>query len=320
MQSFCNQPFFSIPQSVLAADVGLGLNVVIKRQADATPEIYFTAAQAPSRDQIRQVAGLPGCELYALAEDRPKFQTYLSNHWYTLVHDTYWEKPQRLRVLAEVVRELLRDEFAAGDIPHLVEVARQLSQSLVTVLSEHRYSISELYAVLQHDYATFTHSTNVAIYCVVLAQELGLGEPELRDLATGALLHNIGQIELDPNLLNKPGGLTKTQYREIKRHPILGFSALIEQDGLLFGQLMMAYQHHERLDGSGYPSQALGDEIHDWAKLCAIVDAYEALISHRPYRDPVKPQEAMHDLQHGRGTEFEPEMLDCMRTLTCQLQ
>ena len=90
---------------------------------------------------------------------------------------------------------------------------------------------------------------------------------------------------------------------------------LIERDDLSFGQLMMTYQHHERMDGSGYPVGCLGDEIHPWAKLCAIVDVYEALTSNRPYRSPMTPKTALTLLDKGEGTEFDPEMLKCWRQL-----
>ncbi len=98
-------------------------------------------------------------------------------------------------------------------------------------------------------------------------------------------------------------------------HPVLGFRKLAHREDLFEGQLMMAYQHHERLDGKGYPVGCVESDIHPWAKLCAVVDVFEALTSQRPYRTPMPRSKALMLQQRDSGTAFDPEMLACWKSI-----
>jgi HD-GYP domain-containing protein (c-di-GMP phosphodiesterase class II) len=182
-------------------------------------------------------------------------------------------------------------------------------------VSKDEFAASDLFQVLYHDYATFTHSANVAFYCGILAAELGYSRKEIEQIATGGLLHDIGKLEIDDAVLCKPGRLDEAEFRQIRLHPLLGFRKLAHREDLLEGQLMMTYQHHERLDGKGYPVGCAESDIHPWAKLCAVVDVFEALTSQRPYRSPMPHSKALLLQQRDSGTAFDPEMLACWKSI-----
>jgi len=129
------------------------------------------------------------------------------------------------------------------------------------------------------------------------------------------LLHDLGKLEISEQILCTPGKLDEAGFREIKKHPLTGFRMLANRPELSFGQLMIVYQHHERLDGKGYPVGCVSDEIHPWAKLCTVVDVYEALTSQRPYREPMTKQKALDLQNRDRGTAFDPEMLACWNSI-----
>jgi HD-GYP domain-containing protein (c-di-GMP phosphodiesterase class II) len=169
--------------------------------------------------------------------------------------------------------------------------------------------------VLYHDYGTFTHSANVSAYAVLLGNALSFSQEELRQIAVGGLLHDIGKIEISDRILNKPGKLDDAEMREVQKHPTTGLQRVADRTDLNFGQMMMIYQHHERGDGSGYPVGCTSDEIHPWAKLCAIVDIYEALTSLRPYRHPLSTAAALAVLDREGETKLDKEMLECWRQL-----
>jgi HD-GYP domain-containing protein (c-di-GMP phosphodiesterase class II) len=116
-------------------------------------------------------------------------------------------------------------------------------------------------------------------------------------------------------ILTKPGRLTDAEFDVIKQHPTTGFRRLAPRGDLTFGQLMMVYQHHERLDGQGYPVGSCDDEIHPWARLCAVADVFEAVTSHRPYRAPMSPAEAMQILEKQSGKGLETEMVRCWQSI-----
>jgi HD-GYP domain-containing protein (c-di-GMP phosphodiesterase class II) len=217
--------------------------------------------------------------------------------------------------MSEVMRDVLSEEFSAGDTTEIVLASQQLSKGTCDILLDEPIVARQLCNVLHHDYATFTHCTNVSLYCVMLARELGFSGGELEEIAVGGLLHDLGKLQIDERILTKPGRLDEFEFREIQKHPLTGFRELVTRDDLSLGQLMMAYQHHERLNGSGYPVACEGDEIHPWAKLCAVVDVYEALTSQRPYRLPMTHKTALAVLEKGIGTEFDAEMVRCWKHL-----
>ncbi len=216
--------------------------------------------------------------------------------------------------MSDVVRAVLHEQFTSQDTPQLVSTCTDLGTAIVDVLNERPLLVSELHDVMCHDYATFTHSTNVACFATILAKALGYSGVELQLIATGALVHDLGKLKISDRILSKPGKLDDFEFREIQKHPTLGMHRLMkEQRSLTHEQLMMVYQHHEKLDGSGYPVGIYGDEIHPWAKICSVVDIFEALTAHRPYRKPMSHSTAVAILQKAAGTELDEEIVRCCR-------
>jgi HD-GYP domain-containing protein (c-di-GMP phosphodiesterase class II) len=139
---------------------------------------------------------------------------------------------------------------------------------------------------------TLLHCVNTAVYGLVLANRVGLSEISQRDLAQGLLLHDIGKIALDQNILYKNGELTSEEFEHIRMHPQLGYEILKKDPLLTEATRRIALQHHERLDGSGYAFGAKGEEINTLIRMAAIVDVYEALTVNRCYRKSFTPSKA----------------------------
>jgi HD-GYP domain-containing protein (c-di-GMP phosphodiesterase class II) len=131
---------------------------------------------------------------------------------------------------------------------------------------------------------TLVHSVNSAVYGLVLANRMGISQVSQRDLAQGLLLHDIGKILLDQDILYKVGSLSTEEFDHIKQHPILGYD-ILKNDPLLTEQTRrVALEHHERLDGKGYLSGSHGSQINLMVRIASIVDVYEALTANRCYR------------------------------------
>ncbi|MCC7372684.1 MAG: HD-GYP domain-containing protein [Chloroflexi bacterium] len=159
-------------------------------------------------------------------------------------------------------------------------------------------AVASLESLKTHSDYTFEHSVEVAIVAIVLGRNLGLPDSQIRELALGALLHDIGKVYIDPAIVNKPGRLTLEEFEEIKKHPLLGFELVRRLP--LFSTLPahVAYQHHEKQDGSGYPRQLVGNNrilrleadrlrptrILLIAEIAAVADVFCALASARPYK------------------------------------
>ena len=126
-------------------------------------------------------------------------------------------------------------------------------------------------------------------------------------------MHDIGKRGIPEKILLKPGRLTPEETNVLRAHPAKGLTALRDQEQLEFGQLMMVYQHHERVDGTGYPVRLAGDEIHEWARICAVADVFEALTSNRPYRRALSAAVAFEVIDKGESNGLQREFLECWK-------
>ena len=159
------------------------------------------------------------------------------------------------------------------------------------------------------DEYTNGHSTRVSEYAELLARELHWPEDEVNALKYAALLHDIGKVGVPDAVLNKAGSLTDEEYAVIRQHPVIGAEILVNVTELPWAE-EVARHHHERYDGHGYPDGLKGEYIPRTARLVCIADAYDAMSSSRIYRSNLSPEEIRRELIAGRGTQFDPQMLD----------
>jgi putative nucleotidyltransferase with HDIG domain len=158
---------------------------------------------------------------------------------------------------------------------------------------------------------TAEHAQSVAELAERVGARLGLNGPELRTLRWGALLHDVGKIEIRREVLNKPGPLTDSEFDEIKQHTIVG--ALMIERIARFGTVhQLVRWSHERWDGDGYPDGLAGVAIPLGARVICVCDAYDAMVSNRPYRSAMPTDEALAELRAGAGSQFDPAVVDAL--------
>ncbi len=184
-------------------------------------------------------------------------------------------------------------------------------------------AVATLETLKTHNGYTYQHSVNVAAVGALLGARAGLSRPELRELVLGCLLHDIGKTYIDVAILDKPGRLTAEEFDEVKKHPRLGFELVRRLPLASILPAHVAYQHHERQDGAGYPRELVGhnriprdaDDRYDprrillLAEVAAVADVYSALTADRPYR-PALPHDVAADLMAGMaGAHLNREIL-----------
>ena len=155
------------------------------------------------------------------------------------------------------------------------------------------------------DSQTFGHSERVMEHCMDIAQELKLADHEKDVLKYAGLLHDIGKIGIDVGILRKPSKLTKDEWKVMAMHPVVG-SGIVEQIGFLDDLAPIILHHHERYDGKGYPSKLKKNNIPLAARILAVVDAYESMVSDRPYRRALSTKKIRQELLECAGTQFDP--------------
>jgi HD-GYP domain-containing protein (c-di-GMP phosphodiesterase class II) len=169
-----------------------------------------------------------------------------------------------------------------------------------------------LVRLAEKDAYTETHTRNVAVRAVQVGEELGLPHTRLRELAIGALAHDVGKLSVPTAILQKPSSLTDEEFAVIKRHPERGWELLQELGGFSKLASRLVLDHHERIDGSGYPRGLLGDEVDLETRILAVCDVFDAVMSERVYRKAWSRHDALALLVREAGTAFDPRCVEAL--------
>jgi len=188
------------------------------------------------------------------------------------------------------------EEVKLGSTLKLEPIA-QVVNDIVDEIVSTREVVLPLTDIRKHDDYTFGHSVSVCVISALLGVALELDDLTLRELAMGAILHDVGKVKIPEKILLKPAPLSAKEWNEMRKHTLYGFQLLRGRDGLSSRAAHVAYQHHERIDGSGYPRALAGDKIHLFARIVAVADTYDAMTSDRIYRRGVTPFEALQELK-----------------------
>jgi response regulator RpfG family c-di-GMP phosphodiesterase len=221
------------------------------------------------------------------------------------------ERGFRYQVLVAAKRhyEQSLEETVRLRTAELRSLNEDLNQMLEALYQNYRATLRALAGALEaRDFETSGHSDRVVAYSLRLGRELGLAHKELIALEQGALLHDIGKIGVRDSILLKCGALTEIEWREMREHINYGLRIIGGID-FLRGAAPVVGQHHEKFDGSGYPSGLSGEMIHLNARIFAVADAYDAITSDRPYRKSAPYAEARAEIVANGSKHFDPAVV-----------
>jgi len=200
-------------------------------------------------------------------------------------------------------------EMGGHPSPQTMKSLGDLIKTVVEDICDNKGLMVNMVDLKVFDDYTFFHSVNVTVLSVLAGFSLGLHESDLYELGMGALLHDIGKAFIPKAILNKNGTLTPEEFEVMKTHPAQGASYLERNFNLPAKTCMAVLQHHEKVDGSGYPASLSGRSIGLFAKIIGVADVYDALTSDRPYRRALPPFEAMEYVLGGGGSMFDRDVV-----------
>jgi putative two-component system response regulator len=212
-------------------------------------------------------------------------------------------------VMESKVEERTRELFAAREEQY--RAAENLKRSLVQTIEAMGLALEK------RDPYTAGHQKAVSHIAVSIAHRLGLPEQQIDGLRLGSLVHDIGKIYVPAEILNRPGALSDAEMNLIRSHPEVGYE-IIKGVEFPWPVAEMILQHHERLDGSGYPRGLKGEEILLEAQIMAIADVVEAMSSHRPYRAALGIEAAQEELRCHRGKLYDPDIVDAVLAILAE--
>ena len=213
--------------------------------------------------------------------------------------------------LAEELETLkwLQDEVQSERAVPLIE-AEAIVRSLSVTMHAERGTVLPLLQLKNFDQYTTTHSLNVSVLSMAVAESIGCRKTEVRALGMAGLLHDIGKIKIPIEILTKPGKLSADERRIINKHPVDGAKMILQSDEALDIAAVVAYEHHMMLDGGGYPTPHYGRDTALASRLVHVCDVYDALRTKRPYRDAWESDTVLKYLLEHSGTEFDPDLVN----------
>lgn len=240
--------------------------------------------------------------------------------------DDYLVKPLQLEVVLASLDRALEKKRLEQELEnhrrHLEEIVgqrtEQLKSALLRIERSYEGTLEALGAAIDlRDSQTAGHSQRVAVYATRIAKELGAAEQEVRTIAMGAWLHDIGKLATPDAILLKPGALTEKEWRIMQRHVESGYD-LVKRVPLLADAAEIILTHHERWDGSGYPRGLKGAEIPFGARIFAVVDTVDAMTSDRPYRSALTFEEAQSEIRQGSGSRYDRQAADAFLNIAIE--
>jgi diguanylate cyclase (GGDEF)-like protein/putative nucleotidyltransferase with HDIG domain len=346
----------SLPETMVIACTGaIAQNLLKTRQPARIHQVLFNAAtiaiavsasfgvfHSPRLAEMNLglpiVLGIAACNCFilntlsvalvvAMSEDRPAWRVW---------HDCYfWCFPYYLggscvAWLISSLKQQLHWEASLLILPVLYFVYRSYRVYLDRLEHEKRHveEIAGLHvrtiealalAIEAKDQTTHDHLRRVRIYAIEMGKELGLSESELEALRAAALLHDIGKLAVPEHIISKPGKLTPEEFEKMKIHPVVG-AEILERVQFPYPVVPIVRNHHEKWDGTGYPSGLKGEEIPMGARILAAVDCLDALASDRQYRKAIPLSEAMEIVRSEAGKSFDPRVVDVLERRHVELE
>ena len=246
--------------------------------------------------------------VYVTAAERRHYLQYVERNLNAILDDGAVPPEEKAGLLYEslvnVVEDVLADPRAGDVIPR----SRNVVESSCKFLYGHTDALAHLMKVVSFDYYTFTHSVNVFVFAMALAQRVFPKERLMNEFGMGALLHDLGKSRIDPAIVNAKGRLTPEQFDTIKLHPVYSYELLKERPGIHPVTLDMARHHHERIQGGGYPDAISGDAVIREVRALTIADIFDALTTRRSYKDPMKSFHALKLMRDEMQDQVDPEL------------
>jgi putative nucleotidyltransferase with HDIG domain len=216
------------------------------------------------------------------------------------------------------IQSMHRDVQERGKLP-LAE-AEAVVRSLSMAMHGDQEMILPLLQLREFDEYTTTHSLNVSVLVMALAESIGLAQQDIRTFGVAGLLHDLGKVHIPQDILNKPGKLSDQERQVMQQHPVEGAKMIIESGRRLDLAAAVAHEHHIMINGHGYPTHHYRRDCHKASNLVHVCDVYDALRTKRPYRDAWEAERVITYIEERSGTEFEPEAATAFVTLMRKLE
>jgi len=299
--------FIEVDLEELVADTTLELDLYIRRGADYV--LYNRGGHAFTAEKKKNLLESGHQRVFIVAGERERYLEYVEDHLESVVADPAIPVEKKSKVLYNASATLMEDLFSDPRSGDKIRRSKKVIRHTVDLILSGREATRHLMSLTAHDYYTYTHSVNVSIFGLALCERLFAkdADHDFYNLGHGFLLHDLGKSLVDPAIINKPSKLNDEEWAVMKKHPEMGYQLLSETDGLSEEAKIILLQHHERFDGSGYPSGRKGNDIHPYGRICCIADVFDALSTKRTYREAMSSFNTLTLMRDKMSGHFDPD-------------
>jgi len=272
----------------------------------------YKKARAPLYEETRLRLMEHGVKsLYLCEADKEAYHQYIEDNIAAIVRDDLLPPQQACEIVYDTSSRVMVDVFDNPRSGKNLQRVQSIVEATVLSILKRPDSLWHMTSLASHDYYTYTHCVHVGMFLVAGAREvLGISnEDQLRRIGLGGMLHDIGKSEIPDELLTKPGRLTPEEFEAVKEHPALGERIARKIKRLPATAARIIRNHHEHLDGGGYPDGLSGEQLSPIIRLAGIVDVYDALTTDRPYAKARTSYEALELMLNEMQSQFDAQML-----------
>jgi len=249
---------------------------------------------------------------YIASHHSQEFDTYLTNHLGKVLSSPDLNKKQKSKILYASATHIMQDMFESEISQTKIMIAKDIMAETVKKIISNDVTAASILQLSTHDYQTYSHCVNVALYSIGMAHQHGLDEEMIYKIASGAILHDLGKCKIDQCIINKQGKLSLDEFEAMKEHPQYSYETLIGNGETCPIILEIVLNHHEKLDGSGYGRALRENDISFAAQIVTIADIFDALTSDRSYKEAASFFDALKIMKDEMRDQLNIKLVDSL--------
>ncbi len=292
--------YLQIPVDSLIVDKVLNFDLYIYTGTELI--LYRSAALPFTLASLSKLQENNVSQIYIKSDSKQAYQRYVEEALPEIMSDPTLAEEKKAGILYEASKALVKDVLANPTYPENIKRSQKMVDNTISYILKGREAFVSLMKITSFNYYTYTHSVNVCTFSLALARQLEINDMELlKTLGTGALLHDVGKSKVPERILTKRTALNRSEFEIMKKHPGWGGEILKETDMIEKESYYPVLQHHERLDGSGYPLGTSEKDQHPFSKIVAIADVFDALTTERVYQAAIDTYPALKIMHNMKG-------------------
>ena len=273
--------------------------------------VLFASTDPKHQDKVKRLLeDGTDQDFYIHEEDLFKYYKYATKSLKAMVSNPDIPLKEKTEKIYEVSKGVMKEFFENNTSEKILEASEEVMDMMEDCMTTAEAGFHGIAAITSKDYYTYTHSVNVGLYCMTFGVKSKMSKDDTRQLSLGGMLHDVGKSKIDHALINKSGKLSDEEFEQMKFHALAGGEILTGMKCYTHNVVSMAAEHHEKFKGGGYPNGIEGEEIHRFARICKIMDVYDALTTKRSYKKALSAFDTLIIMKKQMSNDFDPKLLN----------